>query len=89
MNRYDRYSRYYDNDDEDEKNENGDEEKAEDKDEEDLITEWEYSSEPLEDDAEIDTFLTHRMFFCETAPEEFPGYDELARLFTETGDRND
>ncbi len=85
MNRYDRYSRYYD-DDEDKENENEDEEKTEDEDEEDLITEWEYSSEPLEDDAEIDTFITHRMFFCETAPEAFPGYDELARLYKETGD---
>ncbi len=86
MNRYDRYSRYYDDDDEAEGNETEDKEKTEDEDEEDLITEWEYSSEPLEDDAEIDTFITHRMFFCETAPEAFPGYDELARLYKETGD---
>ena len=86
MYRYDRYSRYYDYDvdDEDTKDE---EEKDKDEEDEDLITEEEYFSEPLEDDAEVDTFITHRMFFCESAPEEFPGYDELARLYKETGDK--
>ena len=86
MNRYDRYSRYYD-DDEDDEDLQDEEEKAEEEEYEDLITEEEFNSEPLEDDAEIDTFITHRMFFCETAPEIFPGYDELARLFKETGER--
>ena len=84
--KYDRYSRYYDDDEDDEDTEDK-EEKDENEEDEDLITEDEYSSEQLEDDAEVDTFITHRMFFCETAPEEFPGYDELARLYKETGDR--
>ncbi len=85
--KYDRYSRYndYDDDGDDEDTEN-EEEKDNGEEDEDLITEEEFSSEPLEDDAEVDTFITHRMFFCETAPEAFPGYDELARLYKETGD---
>lgn len=85
--KYDRYSRYndYDDDGDDEDTEN-EEEKDNGEEDEDLITEEEFSSEPLEDDAEVDTFITHRMFFCKTAPEEFPGYDELARLYAETGD---
>ena len=79
MYRYDRYSFFYDYD---EDNEDDDEK---DEDEEELTEEEEYSSEPLED-AEVDSYDTRRMFYCPTAPEVFPGYDELARLYKEIGD---